>query len=69
MEKQAISDQLTNKLKLERPPIAIAFVQEQPGGVKPFEGQVPSACTFWPRAEHETFYATAEHTSTARSER
>jgi uncharacterized protein (DUF169 family) len=60
MDKQDMSDQLTDKLKLERPPIAIAFVQEKPDGVKAFEGQVPSACTFWPQAEHETFYATAE---------
>lgn len=60
MEKQALADKLTDKLKLQRPPIGIAFVQEQPNGVKPFKGQVPSACTFWPKAEHETFYATAE---------
>jgi uncharacterized protein (DUF169 family) len=60
MDKQNMADQLTQKLKLKRPPIGIAFVEEKPEGVNAFEGQVPSACSFWPRAEHETFYATAE---------
>lgn len=69
MKKQADSDQLTNKLNPEGGPIGIASVQEQPDNLKLLERKVTSACTFWPQADDDTFYAIARHTSTDRSVR
>ncbi len=54
---QELATLLTESLKLETPPVAVRFVTERPAGVRVFQGEVPSACTFWRRAEHETFYA------------
>src|SRR5579885_1566306 len=54
-----LSRQLTDALKLETPPVALRFVQEPPAGIRQFRGEVPSACTFWRRAEQGTFYADA----------
>ena len=54
-----LAELLIDTLKLETPPIAVRFVAEPPPGVRPFEGEVPSACTFWRRAEQGTFYADA----------
>ncbi len=50
---------LTDTLGLTSPPIAVRFVESAPAGVPRFEGEVPSACTFWRRAERGTFYADA----------
>jgi len=52
-----LAELLTDSLKLETPPIAVRFLAEPPTGIRTFQGEVPSACTFWRRAEHETFYA------------
>jgi uncharacterized protein (DUF169 family) len=52
--------QMTNRLQLSSPPVALSFVKEPPAGVPAFEGQVPSACTFWREAEARLFYAPAE---------
>ena len=57
VENQELAAALTRHLKLERPPVALAFVDQRPpelaDGVEP----APSACTFWRRAETELFYA------------
>jgi uncharacterized protein (DUF169 family) len=50
---------LTDALSLETPPVAVSFVAEPPPGIPSFQGEVPSACTFWRRAEQGTFYADA----------
>lgn len=51
---------ITSKLSLDSPPIAITFVEAVPAGVSTFDQAVPSACTFWRRAEMGVFYASAE---------
>lgn len=54
------ADRLTERLTLERQPVALAFVEAPPASVEEFEGDVPSACSFWARAEAGVFYASAE---------
>lgn len=56
----ALSQGLTSRLGLESPPVALAFVDEAPAGVQPARFEVPSACTFWRKAESEVFFASAE---------
>jgi uncharacterized protein (DUF169 family) len=56
---QALSDQLVTTLELDTPPVALRFAEEPPAGMRTFEGEVPSACTFWRRAEQGLFYADA----------
>jgi uncharacterized protein (DUF169 family) len=50
---------LRDTLDLRLRPVALAFVTECPPGVREFEGEVPSACTFWRRAEDGVFFAPA----------
>jgi uncharacterized protein (DUF169 family) len=53
-----IEQQLSEHLRLERRPVAIAFLDAAPTGVPKFSGTVPSACSFWRLAsEGQTFYA------------
>jgi uncharacterized protein (DUF169 family) len=54
-----LSDVLTSTLGLATPPVALRFVEEPPAGLRSFRGEVPSACTFWRRAEQGMFYADA----------
>ena len=51
---------LRERLGLDLPPVALALVPEPPADIPRFAEQVPSACAFWRRAEHGTFYADAE---------
>jgi uncharacterized protein (DUF169 family) len=60
MDQTEIAQSLSSKLSLDQPPVALAFVGEAPAGVETFAGEVPSACTFWRRAESRVFYAPAE---------
>ena len=55
-----VADELTRSLELDLPPVALKFVQGRPEGVVEFEGAVPSACTFWRKAEDGTFYASGQ---------
>ncbi len=55
-----IAAQLQANLDLDLPPVALALVQEPPAGLSHSDAQVPSACTFWRRAEQGVFYASAE---------
>ncbi|HVA24096.1 MAG TPA: DUF169 domain-containing protein [Chloroflexota bacterium] len=50
---------LVSTLGLPTAPVGLRFVTEPPAGVPRFEGEVPSACTFWRRAEQGSFYAGA----------
>ncbi|HLY67046.1 MAG TPA: DUF169 domain-containing protein [Chloroflexota bacterium] len=54
-----LSNLLTSTLGLSSPPVALRFVEQPPDGVRVFQGEVPSACTFWRRAEQGLFYADA----------
>jgi uncharacterized protein (DUF169 family) len=57
---QEVSERISSGLQLTSPPIALSFIEEPPAGMTEFEGQVPSACTFWRKAESDVFYAAAE---------
>jgi uncharacterized protein (DUF169 family) len=59
MQLREIATTLTATLGLGTKPIALALADAAPAGVGTFEGTVPSACTFWRRAESAVFYATA----------
>jgi len=59
MNVRTMAHDFTTSLELDTPPIALAPCDRAPAGVTPFEGSVPSACTFWRRAETAVFYATA----------
>jgi uncharacterized protein (DUF169 family) len=59
MHVRNLASTLTKALQLETKPIALALADGPPAGVGTFEGTVPSACTFWRRAESAVFYATA----------
>jgi len=60
MDLRHIAADVTTALGLTSPPIALALADDRPAGVPAFEGTVPSACTFWRRAETRAFYATAQ---------
>ncbi len=43
-------------------PVAVAFLEEEPGGVKKYEGTQPSGCSYWRlAAEGRTFYTVPEN--------
>jgi len=47
-------------LGLQRPPIALAFVDKPPESVETVDEAVPSSCSFWRMAEQGVFYATEQ---------
>ena len=60
MTNAAFVDRLVNGIGVEYPPIGLARVPERPAGIDMWTDAVPSACTFWRRAEHATFFASAD---------
>jgi uncharacterized protein (DUF169 family) len=60
MDNQTRARVLADELKLERTPVAMAFLFEPPDGVEVVSTTEPSACTFWRQAEHGLFYAAAD---------
>lgn len=60
MDHASLAETLSDGLHLPRPPIALAFVDTPPDGIAELSGEVPSACTFWIRAESGVFYASAK---------
>lgn len=56
---ERISHLLRSSLDLPDEPVALAFADSAPPGVKVLDRAVPSACTFWRLAADETFYAPA----------
>jgi uncharacterized protein (DUF169 family) len=60
MDCAGTAERLTALLSLRNPPIALAFVDRPPKDIAQVSKPVPSACTFWRRAELGTFYASAE---------
>jgi uncharacterized protein (DUF169 family) len=54
-----LAHELTDKLGLDTPPVALAFVNEQPAGVEALSAEGPSSCSFWRLAEQSVFYAPA----------
>jgi len=55
-----ISARITSSLELDETPIAIAFTNSPPDGVRTLADVVPSACSLWRLAADSVFYATAE---------
>lgn len=51
---------LVDELRLDRPPVALAFADAPPPGVAVVTSTEPSACTFWRQAEGGLFYAPAD---------
>ena len=60
MDCNHIASDLQERIPLEKPPIGLAFVDEQPSGVSRTGKAVPSSCAFWKEAETDVFYAAAE---------
>jgi uncharacterized protein (DUF169 family) len=60
MTNQEIGAAITAALDLELPPIALAVVDQPPIGIHTIQTDLPSACSFWRRAEQGVFYAPAE---------
>lgn len=60
MQYAAIAQTLQDGLKLDRPPVGVAFVETPPEGVPHSTQPAPSACTFWRRAEGGVTYAAAD---------
>jgi uncharacterized protein (DUF169 family) len=59
VDHRALAGALVDELGLERPPVALAFVDDAPTGVADLDQAVPSACTFWRLAERSLLYADA----------
>jgi len=52
-------DRVHTLLGLERPPIAVGFLDAPPPGVSPWRGgQVPAGCTFWREAQQGSVFYT-----------
>lgn len=60
MKYENIAAGISSRLQLASPPVALSFVEAAPTGMAVFDQEVPSACTFWRKAETEMFYAPAE---------
>ncbi len=55
-----LATQLQSGLALDFPPVALTRVSEAPDGIAEATAAVPSACTFWRRAELGVFFAGAQ---------
>ena len=59
MNPSELSQQMTDALQLDSPPVSLAFVDEAPSDVPQSAWTAPSACAFWKRAEQGLFFAPA----------
>jgi uncharacterized protein (DUF169 family) len=51
----SLSRTLSDALKLSQPPVAIAFADTVPAGVKTYQGSSPAGCRFWQEAATQVF--------------
>ena len=59
---RALEQQILKVIKASVRPVAVAFLNAEPGGVKQFEGTQPSGCSFWRlAAKGRTFYTIPEN--------
>jgi uncharacterized protein (DUF169 family) len=59
---QELERQIAKVVKSSVRPIGVAFLDEEPGGVKKYEGTQPSGCSFWRLAAQGTaFYTLPEN--------
>jgi len=57
-----LEQQILKAIKTSVRPVAVAFLDAEPAGVKQFEGTQPSSCSFWRlAAEGRTFYTIPEN--------
>jgi uncharacterized protein (DUF169 family) len=57
----ALEAGFANAVKLERRPVAVAYLERAPDGVTKFDGTEPSGCSFWRLAANgRTFYTVPE---------
>jgi uncharacterized protein (DUF169 family) len=61
MDYENIASHIASRLELASPLVALSFVERLPDGVPAFEGEVPSACTFWRLAEDKVFSPAQKH--------
>src|SRR3979490_253574 len=58
---QTLETRFANAVKLERRPVAVAYLERAPDSVKRFQGSEPSGCSFWRlAADNRTFYNVPE---------
>ena len=60
MDRTQIASTLQDRIPLDKSPIGLAFVDQQPSEVSRIGKAVPSSCAFWREAESGVFYASAE---------
>jgi len=59
---QELERAIATAVKLGRRPVAVAYVEAEPAGIKRFVGSEPSGCSFWRlAAEGSTFYTVPEN--------
>jgi uncharacterized protein (DUF169 family) len=59
---KALEEKITGVVKAGRRPVAVSFQDNEPVGVKKFDGTEPSGCSFWRlAAEGKTFYTVPEN--------
>ncbi len=59
---QQLEREIAAVVKLGQRPVAVAFLDAEPEGIKRFEGTQPSGCSFWRlAAEGSTFYTVPEN--------
>ena len=57
-----LEERIAGAVKLPRRAVAVAFLQEVPGGMEKFQGTVPSSCSFWRlAAAGKSFYTVPEN--------
>ncbi len=57
---RSMGSDIQDLLKLEHPPVSIAFTNETPTGMRKTNDKVPSGCVFWFKAFKDSFYTTRE---------
>jgi uncharacterized protein (DUF169 family) len=51
----SLSRTLSDALKLSQPPVAVAFADSVPAGIKTYQGSSPAGCRFWQEAATQVF--------------
>jgi uncharacterized protein (DUF169 family) len=51
----SIAQSLSESLHLTQPPVAVAFTEHLPAGVKTYAGSAPAGCRFWQEATTQVF--------------
>lgn len=57
-EWKEIERKISQGIKLEKRPVAVAFLDAPPAGIEPFRGTLPSGCSFWRLASAGQVFST-----------